>query len=66
MQKHEVVQTKSVKINVKNVKQQHIWKKIGNCLGGAQPIPSHREIEAIILDDTGPPKSTKSWVPLSN
>ncbi|MFS8009231.1 hypothetical protein Hanom_Chr14g01282251 [Helianthus anomalus] len=65
--KPKVVQTQSVKPNIKNEKQKHICKpKSITFSGGAQSIPNHWEIEVTILDDVGRPKSTKAWVLLSN
>ncbi|MFS8003647.1 putative transcription factor interactor and regulator CCHC(Zn) family [Helianthus anomalus] len=65
--KPEVIQTKSVKSDVKHEKQKQIWiPKPVTVSGGATSIPNHREMDVTILDDDGRPKSVKAWVPLSN
>ncbi|MFS7950963.1 putative transcription factor interactor and regulator CCHC(Zn) family [Helianthus anomalus] len=65
--KPKVVQTQSVKPNVKNEKKKQIWKpKTVTVSGRVQSIPNHLEMEVTILDDVRRPKSMKAWVPLSN
>ncbi|KAJ0928017.1 putative transcription factor interactor and regulator CCHC(Zn) family [Helianthus annuus] len=65
--KPEVIQTKSIKSDVKHEKQKQIWiPKPVTVSGGAASIPNHREMDVTILDDDGRPKSVKAWVPLSN
>ena len=62
--KPEVIQTKSVKSDVKHEKQKQIWiPKPVTVSGGATSIPNHREMDVTILDDDGRPKSVKAWVP---
>ncbi|MFS8008558.1 putative transcription factor interactor and regulator CCHC(Zn) family [Helianthus anomalus] len=52
--KPEVIQTKSVKSDVKHEKQKQIWiPKPVTDSGGATSIPNHREMDVTILDDDG-------------